>query len=461
MHDQRIAELRRKLAADPSSPDDHGQLASLLLDRARQVQTEAMARMQDASARASAYYSQALSHARAASRLRPTSAQAQHLCGILLREIGDLNAAHAAFEAAYGIAPHHPFIAADYAASLQGRVGADSARQIYEKALQEHPGHAALHAGFALILLGNGEFARGWDEYEWRLQVQDAGIARPFPFPVWAGEPIGGRTVFVYSEQGLGDEIMFASCYDELIGLAGHCVLEVSYRLAPLFRRSFPRATVIERSLSKPHDWSRLPRIDVQIAAGSLPRFFRRSWDAFRPHIGYLQADAARTLRWRKAVHELGSGLKVGLAWKGGLPGTLRAARSVRLADLTPLLAAKGARFIALELTDPQAEFASLAVDMAVKPVWWPQATRDPDELAALLANLDLIISVTTASAHLAGALGRPLWVLVPTVPTWRYLWSGERMPWYPSATVLRRQRAESLETYVAGLARALERWPR
>lgn len=454
--DDRIEALRRTLSADPSSADGHGQLGALLLEQARQVQTDAMARAQDASPNAIALYGEALQHAHAARDLRPSSAQAQRLCGAVLREMGELEASQSAFAEAHRLAPHDALVAAEYASSLQAIVATECARRVYEQALREHPEDAGLHAGLALTLLGEGNFGRGWDEYEWRLKVPRAGISRPFPFPTWEGGTLTGRTLFAYSEQGLGDEIMFASCFDELIGLAGHCVLEASYRLAPLFRRSFPRATVVERSLSKPREWSGLPPVDLQIPAGSIPRFLRRQWEAFPNHHGYLKAELGRSLRWHKALENLGPGLKVGLAWTGGLPGTLRAARSLRLEDLMPVLATRGARFVALEFLDAQRELDSLSP--AARPAWWPEATRDPDELAGLLSNLDLVISVTTACAHLAGALGRPLWILVPSVPTWRYLWSGDKMPWYPSATVLRRQPTQSQENYVAGLADALSR---
>ena len=415
--------------------------------------------MQDASDTACALYDEALLHARQASALAPASAQAHRLGATLLREKGELEAAHEAFAEAYARAPDDPDIAADYASSLQSIEGAQSARRVYDEALAKHPGHAALHAGYALTLLGAADYARGWEEYEWRLKVPEARIARPFPFPfpTWTGEALAGRTLFLSSEQGLGDEIMFASCFEELIGQAGHCVIEVSHRLAALFRRSFPDATVVERSLSKPHDWSRLPPIDVHIAAGSVPRFLRRSPGAFPQHRGYLQPDPSSARRWGAALADLGPGLKVGLAWTGGLPGTLRAARSLPLADLAPLLDTPAASFVSLELADPRTQLSALPPRLGSRIAWWPQAARNPDELAGLLCGLDVVISVPTASAHLAGALGKPVWVLVPRVPTWRYLWSGERLPWYPSATVLRRMPKQSLQDYISIVARRLE----
>src|SRR2546423_1312811 len=137
-------------------------------------------------------------------------------------------------------------------------------------------GAQLLEQAHALRLLGGGVCARGWDGYEWRLNRPHAAIERPFPFPRWRGEPLGGRTLLVYTEQGVGDEIMFASCFAELIAAAGHCVLEASTRLVPLFERSFPKASVLTRNLAAMPDRRRLPAIDYCIAAGSVPRFLRR-----------------------------------------------------------------------------------------------------------------------------------------------------------------------------------------
>jgi hypothetical protein len=436
--ESRIRALREALARDPSLADAQGQLGALLLEQARALQTAAMARRRDRSAEAAPLYRESLAHLRAAARLQPERAQPHRMCGIVLREIGELAAARSAFADAYRIAPEHPGVAADFASALQATGDTAAAAAAYEQALARHPDDATLHAGYALTLLGGGDFARGWEQYEWRLRVADAAIERPFPFPRWRGEPLGGRTLLVYSEQGIGDEIMFASCFGELIGAAAHCVLEASTRLAPLFRRSFPRATVLARDLSRMPDWSTLPAIDLCIAAGSVPRLLRGEASAFPRHSGYLSPEPRRVSYWRERLATLGGGRRIGLAWTGGLPGTLRAARSMALTDLRPLIEPGADAFVALEFLDCGEEVEAFRRAGPGRIHWWPEAVQALDETAAIAAALDLVISVTTATAHLAGALGRPTWVLVPSVPSWRYLWDGATMPWYPTMRIFR-----------------------
>jgi tetratricopeptide (TPR) repeat protein len=419
------------------SADSHGRLGAQLLAEARALQTAAMSRRRDSSAEALPLYRKALAHFRAAAAAAPENSHAHRFCGVVLTELGELEAARESFAQAYRLAPADADVAAEYASSLQASADIAGALEVYERALREHPAHAGLHAAFALTLLGSGELARGWDEYEWRLQVPQAAIERPFPFPRWQGEPLAGRTLLVYTEQGVGDEIMFASCVDELIAAAGHCVLEASTRLVPLFERSFPQASVLTRNLSKMPDWSRLPKIDCCIAAGSVPRFLRRSAQAFPRRGAYLRSDPTRVSYWQERL-AASAKPRIGLAWTGGLPGTLRSARSLSLDDLAPLVRGFDATWVALEFLDCTAEVAAFNQKWGQRMSWWPEAVESIDATAAAVCTLDLVITVTTATAHLAAALGRPTWVLVPSIPSWRYLWQGEEMPWYPSMRILR-----------------------
>src|SRR2546430_5482972 len=318
------------------SADSHGRAGAQLLEQARALQTSAMSRRRDCSAEALPLYRQALEEFHAAAGLAPQNRYAHRFCGAGLTELGALEAARDSFAHAYRVATSDPEAAAEYASSLQSTGDSAGAARVFESALREHPAHAGLHAAYALTLLGGGDFARGWDEYEWRLKLPQAGIERPFPFPRWQGDALGGRTLLVYTEQGVGDEIMFASCFDELIGAAGHCVLEASQRLVPLFERSFPRARLLTRNLAKVPDWSRLPAIDCCIAAGSVPRFLRYRLEDFPRLEAYLRPDLKKVTQWKE---RLASSAKprIGLAWTGGVPATLRSARPLSLEDLPPL----------------------------------------------------------------------------------------------------------------------------
>lgn len=432
-----IEALRTLVREHPDDADAHGRLGTWLLEHARRVQLAALARRRRADAAARALYGEALVHFQAALRLQPHKPQAARLCGHTQRELGDLEGARESLTSAWRLDPHDARTAADYAAVLTALGAPHTAIGILEQALKAHPGDPALHGELALVLLGSGTFARGWDEYEWRLQLPDAATARPMPWPRWRGEPLGGRTLLVTSEQGIGDEIMFASCFNDLLANARHCIFEVSTRLASVFARSFPSASIVTRSMARAPAVPAHAKVDCWTPAGSVPRVLRRSRADFPRQAGYLHADPGRVRNWAARLADSGRGRKIGLAWTGGLPGTMRASRSLALEQLRPLLAGSDT-FIALEFNECADEVAAFNAAGDERILCWPDAVATLEENAAIVSALDLVISVPTATAHMAGALGQPVWVLVPALATWRYLWEGERVPWYPSMRVVR-----------------------
>jgi tetratricopeptide (TPR) repeat protein len=403
------------------------QAATRLIDLARASQADAMQRGKEDAEAAEHLYRDAIAKLEEAARLDPRLAASRRFLGVARLDRGDLDAAAREFELACRLEPDNTQTELLRAGVLQGLGRTQDAVAAYQVVLKRDPSHARAHASLALSLLGSGDYERGWPEYEWRLKLPADTIYRPYPFPFWQGEPLQGKSILISSEQGIGDEIMFASCYQEVIDRARECVIECSTRLVSLFARSFPRAKIIPRNLSRMPDWSALPRFDFHVPGGSLAQFFRRASADFPQRRSYLVADEARVAYWRSRLEALGPGPKVGITWTGGLAGTLRAARSLRLQDLKPVLEVAEARFVSLEF-----------VESAGGPPWWPEATRNVDESAALVSALDLVVSVTTTIAHLAGALGTPLWILIPKTATWRYGWSGESMAWYPQACIFR-----------------------
>jgi tetratricopeptide (TPR) repeat protein len=453
---QAIAAIEAAAAAGASDSELLFRAGSAIAAIARKAHQDAIARGEDIDAQVREWLARAarlLNEARAAGR---GDARPAHRAAVVLREMGELEAAHAAAEEAFAAAPGSPEMAADLAFSYQCRGDTPAALRIYETALRESPSDPELHLGRAYSLLGAGEYAQGWDEYAWRLRAAPEAPARAFAFPRWGGEPLEGRTLLVKSEQGIGDEIMFASCYGELLAAAAHCVIECGARLVPLLQRSFPQATVFARNLSQPPDWRALPKIDCMIEAGGIPALLRREARAF-PGAPYLKADAARVAQWRTRLGAAPGAPCIGIAWTGGLPGTLRALRSLPLEALEPLLALRAARFVALELTDRRAEIERAHARSGVRIDFHPGVAARIDELAALVAALDLVVCVPTAAAHLAGALGRPCAVLVSGAPTWRYGWTGSGMPWYRSVRVLRRPQGAAPRDWVEQLVPGLE----
>jgi tetratricopeptide (TPR) repeat protein len=319
----------------------------------------------------------------------------------------------------------------------------DEAGVQYDLIRAREPENYFVHWNRSLLLLQRQAFDEGWQCYERRLFALTDNHPRVFPFPRWRGEPLAGKRVLVYAEQGLGDEIMFASCFEELLATAGRCIIECDPKLTAIFARSFPAATVVaaeERAL--PSWLAGLGEVDLQVAAGSLPGVFRRSAERF-PGRAFLKPDPAKVARWRRELERLGDGPKVGISWRGGSVRTRTVARSIGLADWAPILDAPGCHFVSLQYGDVTQEVHELNASGTRRVEVWQAALDDYDETAALVCALDLVVTVCTALVHLSGGLGQQAWVLVPSTPEWRYGLEGDRMPWYGSVELIRQPPGE------------------
>ena len=310
----------------------------------------------------------------------------------------------------------------------------------------------------ALVLLKQGVFARGWLDYEARKRTPSEYRPRNFPYAEWNDEPLDGRAILVHAEQGIGDQIMFASCIPDLMQRASHCVVECEPKLEAIFRRSFHTATVTcaQKDASGRDVLAEAPAIDYQVALGSLPLRFRSTSTDFPRHEGYLRADPAKVAAWRRRLEELPASRRIGISWRGGVQRTRQAVRSLPLAELLPILKCAQTVFVSLQYTDCAAELAEVERDLGIRIWHWQEAIDDYDETAALVCALDLVISVQTSIVHLSGALGRPVWVMVPSVAEWRYLDRGEQMPWYPSVRIWRQDRLGEWQPVVERVAAAL-----
>ncbi len=377
-----------------------------------------------------------------------TAAQLRLRLGKAHLELGQAAAAIDSLREATRLDPANVVVwnALGHALDVQGDV--DKALHCYEKALAVRPDDAQGHINRAGVWLARGEFAKGWDEFAWRERApENAPVHARFELPRWDGSPLGGRSLLVYAEQGLGDQIMYASCLPEVIAQAGACTVECDARLAPLFRRTFPAARIHGGSQSDEPSWlEESPQLAVSI--GNLPRFVRRSAGDF-PRTAYLRADPGRVAAWRERLAQLGPGRKVGLSWRGGVPQTGRARRSIPLQSLTPVLETPGCTFISLQYGDAESH---------PQLRHWPEALADYDETAALVSALDLTVTVCTAVVHLAGALGRPAWVMAPVRPESRYGLTGESMPWYASIRMFRQEVFGDWNPVIARIAAELRR---
>lgn len=290
------------------------------------------------------------------------------------------------------------------------------------------------HTG--LLRLYQQRYAEGWDAYEIRLE-DPQWLDTPLPAPRWQGEPLDGRPLLVMAEQGLGDEIMFASCLPDLpanVPLHAECI----EKLLPIFRASFPHIHWVAKG--------DLPAVAAQCPAplaipmGSLPRLYRRDSASF-PRRAYLNAPAAARAEARDKLAKL-DGLKVGISWRGGTEITRKRLRSLSLPEVGRLAAVPGIAWINLQYGDCAEELFFLNETCGMTIHHWP-GFLDPYECtAALVSELDLVISVDTTIVHLAGALGQQVWALIPHVPEWRYGFDAVDMPWYPHVDILRQTAA-------------------
>lgn len=407
---------------------------------------------------------------REAARLDPAHASACLNLGNLLLESDRLDDAITAYQKH---ADRHPNDAAAHLAlaiALYSARRFDEARPHYEKSLRLADADARVHWEYAHWLLMTGDYAAGWEEYEHRFDATGSNVWNyPYPYPRWNGEPLAGKTIILHGEQGLGDEIMFGSIYPELIAEARKVIICCQPHLAALFRESFPEATVHEQLRADEDAWTRLPvawlnttaPIHYQIPFGSLPKIRRRSIEDFPVNPGYLKAPRAKVSNWASRLGHL-NGKRVGLCWAANPaiqdPVAARRSRkkSLNLQVLEPLLEVSGMQFVSLQTWEAARQVADAAPSTRERILDVSADLQDFSDTAALMMNLDLVITVDTSVAHLAGALGRPVWILLPCQADWRWHADGEKSEWYSSARLYRQPRLDDWSSVVQSVKQAL-----
>jgi len=394
----------------------------------------------------------AVSFGRAIS-LRPERVKAHYNLGIALHALDRLEGAAASFERAVFLMPEYAEAHYNLGYTLGALGKAEEALPFYRKALALKPDYSQARMCVAEAALSSGDYATGWSQYECRWQVEENKIQlQTHRQPLWSGESLGEGRLLVWGEQGVGDQVMFAGLIpdllQELTRTGNHCTLDCDPRLKPLFSRSFPHLEILSGDAPGPD-------IEAHLPAGSLPRLFRTSESAFQATVSpYLMADPSEQRSFRTRYAE-GKPL-IGLAWYSNNAKTGRY-RSVTLKTLAPLFAASDLRWVSLQYGDhaalkAQAEEAQapLLIDTEVNQF------TDIDRFAAQIAAMDLVITIDNSTAHLAGALGVPVWVMLPVAPDWRWRRERRDCPWYPSMRLFRQPRFGDWGTVVDEIGRAL-----
>lgn len=387
----------------------------------------------------------------------PDDTSAHNDLGVTLQRLGRQGEALNCYETVMRLAPENAD--AWYNAALIHHLRGDGAQaeNFYQGALRANPQHPEAHREYSMLRLVKGDYSESvWSSFRHRRNCEGFKPTESrCPASLWNGEPLQGKTIVVYGEQGLGDEILFASCYRDLVAQAGLCIIETEPRLEKLFRRSFPTATVFGRQ-REAELAARYPAAEYKVPCGDLPLHFRQSLEAFPRRDAYLYADTEAVERWRRVLDQLGAGLKIGISWRGGTERTGQAYRSIDLEHWRAALSIPGTHFVSLQYGECEADLA-YASKLGLQIHHWPDAIAEYDETAALVRALDCVITVTTSLAHLAGALGQAVWILTNTAPRWCYMSEGATTPWYPSARIFRQSHAGNWGEVMKQVAEALE----
>ncbi len=402
-----VASYRKALSASPDYAEAHYNLGTALIEQGESAQ--------------------ALDHYERAVLLEPDDARMHCSLGDAQQTMGRLEAAITSYRNAVQIDPEYTDAHSNMGLALQAVGDLDAALACSRQALALEPESADLHWNLALVLLQKGAFEEGWREFEWRWKNPDFTTPwRDFPQPQWNGEALDGRTILVHAEQGMGDTLLFVRYLPMVAARGGQVVLECRPPLA----RLLAAAGGVGRVAAHGED---LPDFDCHVPLMSLARVFTTCLDTVPATVPYLAPPADTPAPAPLAAAD---GLKVGFAWSGSTTFKANRVRSCEVEHFATLFDLPGVSFFALQVGERASELARLPASDAVHDLG-PEL-GDFADTAAAVAALDLVVSVDTALVHLAGAMGKPTWVLLASAAS--YLWLSERedSPWYPTVRLFR-----------------------
>ncbi len=405
-------------------------------------------------------------HAEAAARygrsseLNPSVPLTWFNYGCTLRALGRLDEAVGAFRRAVRLDPQMADAHRNLGIALGQQGKWEQTLQSAQRALRLNPGWPEARLTRAIAHLAIGSFAEGWDDYEARTKVSQR---RPgfCHLPLWKGPGDAKQSIAVVPEQGVGTEIMFASCLRELSSCVAHCTVGCDPRLVSLLGRSYPAMGVVD--IATLSSLAKRGHFDCYVMAGSLPRTFRRDRSDF-PGDAYLLADPGAAGRWNARLGALGSRLKVGISWRGGESGWNAGPRNTNPQDWKNLLRLPGIAWVNLQYDTTDAELADWEATALGRIHDWDDLDQrnDFENMAGLIGQLDLVISVANSTVHLAGALGVPTWTVLPSAVDWRWQARGQTCVWHDSVRLFRQRlfRQHGTEDWAdvfAGIVRQLE----
>jgi tetratricopeptide (TPR) repeat protein len=428
--DEAVTCYRTALALRPNSPEIHNNLGSTLKEQGR--------------------LDEAVVFCRRAIELKPDFPEAYSNLGSARAEQGALDDAVGCYRRALALKPDFPEACNNLGTALREQGRLDEAIACYRRAIDLRPNYPDAHFSLGMALLARGDMAAGWAEYEWRWQTpQMLKGRRPVVQPQWCGEAAAGRTLLIHAEQGFGDTLQFCR-YGPLARERGlRVIMEVEPPLVRLLRGLPGVDLVVGRG-------EPVPPFDLHCPLLSMPLALGTTMTTIPNGDAYLHADAAQAAVFRTRLAAIASqGARIGLVWAGSTrlhsPALAAVDRRRSLAPdrLAPLIALSGFHFVSLQKGGPAAPANFPMTDFMGE-------MGDFADTAALIANLDLVISVDTAVAHLAAALGKPVWLLERFDSCWRWLNGRRDSPWYPTVRLYRQPRPGDWDSVLTDVTRDL-----
>jgi tetratricopeptide (TPR) repeat protein len=379
----------------------------------------------------------ALAASERAIALAPGHVEAHNNRAVALHELGRPEAALAVWRQVIQLRPDHAKAHNNIGMALQTLRRPAEAVEAYDRALALAPDFSEAHLNRASSLLALGDLARGFEEYRWRwVAPEGPRLKRRLPCPLWEGEDLAGKAILIHCEQGYGDTLQFIRFAPRLARTAARVTVLAEPPLVALLR-SIPGIEITDRVIGE-------AAYDFQVPLLCAPRLLGTTLETIPARTPYLFADPAKAAAWAERLSTQGDALRIGLVWAGGTRNdapslhAIDRRRSVRLEQYAPLAAVAGVRFFSLQKDGPAAQARQPPAGLDFTD--WTAELGDFADTAALVAGLDLVITVDTSVAHLAGALGKPVWVLSRFDGCWRWLNGREDSPWYPTARIFHQQ---------------------
>jgi tetratricopeptide (TPR) repeat protein len=418
-------------------------------------------------------------------RIAPRHAPAYINLGVALKKLGRFDEAVAAYRAALDISPNDPGALNNLGTTYQEEDRNAEAIDCFRQAVAARPGYADAHLNLSLALraegrldesigeartaiamnpnlaeahtslgfnlLLKGELIEGFKEYEWRTAMNDfSSPRRSFETPAWNGEDLAGKTVLIHDEQGIGDAIQFVRYAPLLRGKGARVIVECNTQLTRLFG-SMPG---IDQAIGR---FTQPPPHDYHVSLLSLPHLLGTRLDTIPADVPYLRAEPELVARWAERLNADGPALRVGVVWAGNPEFREDRNRSPGLAAFLPLFDVPGTRFYALQKGPGRRDLPGLRDRLPENFIDLDAEIGNLADTAAIMMNLHLVISSCTAPPHLAGALARPTWTILPQACDWRWLAAGDVTPWYPTMRLFRQQKRGDWATVTATVRAALE----